>query len=99
MALLAEDADTKTRFLVKRITAIARTRGQVIVNQATIALHNRERDLLGLVWSKRFDRRINVNWFEFAEIFHLQGVTYGKIKVGNAVICFQHGRKDLVEVW
>ena len=59
MSLLPENVDAETRFLIERITAIARAAGQIIVNQAPISLHQRERDLLGLIRSQRFDRRID----------------------------------------
>ena len=63
---------------------------QIIVNQPAIALHESERDLLGLIRRQRFDRRIDEDRLEFAEIFHLQRVTDGKIEIGDAVVGLQH---------
>ena len=60
MALLPEDVDAKARFVVQRVAAIAGTAREVIVDQAAIALHECERDLLGLIRRQRVrsaDRR------------------------------------------
>ncbi len=63
MSLLPENIDAETGFIVKRVTAIARASSQVIVNQPAISLHEREGNLLRLIGSKCFNRRIDKNRF------------------------------------
>jgi len=98
ISLLPKNVNAKAGLIAKRIAQITRTTGEVIVNQPTVALHQGKRDLLRLVRSKRFDRRIDIYLFEFAEVLHLQGMAGGKIEIGDATISLQHGRKDFVEI-
>ena len=98
MSLLPENVHAKTRFVVERVTAIAGAAGQIIVDQAPISLHQRERDLLGLIRSQRVDRRIDKDRLQFAEIFHLQRMADGKIEIGNAVIGLQHRGQNFIEI-
>ena len=77
---------SQTGLVAERITAIARAAGQIIVNQSPIAAHQGQGDLLNLIGSKRFDRGIEKNGFEHAEVFDLKRVTDGEVEIGNAII-------------
>src|SRR5438067_6913942 len=92
MPPLAKNIDAETSFIVERVTAIARASSQIIVNQTAIPLHEGEGDLFRLVGSECFNWQIGKYRFEFAEVFHLRWMADGKIKVGDAVIGFQHRR-------
>ncbi len=92
MSLLPKNIDAETGFIVERVTAIARASSQIVVNQTAIPLHEGDSDLFRLVGSERFNRRIDRNWFELTEIFDLKRVADRKIKIGDAVIGFQHRR-------
>src|ERR1700731_3682504 len=98
MALLPEYADAETRFIGQGITAIARSGREKIVNQSAVALHDGERNLLGLIRRQRFDRRIDVDGFELAEVFHLGRMSDGKVKIRNAVVGFQHRGKNFIKI-
>ena len=98
MALLPENVDAETRFIAERITAIAGTTGEIIVDQPPVPLHQRQRDLLGLVGRERLDRRIDIDRFELAVIFALKRVADRKVQVGDAVISLEHRREDFVEI-
>ena len=98
VSLLAKNADAETRFVSKGIATIAGTGRQVIINQTPIALHDGEGNLLGLIGSERFNRWIDINLFELTEIFDLQWMTHRKVEVGDAVVGFQHRRKNLIEI-
>ena len=63
ISLLPEDVDAETRFVAKGVAQIARTAGQIIVDQPPIALHKRKRDLLGLIRRECFNRRIDKHLF------------------------------------
>ena len=98
MSLLPENIDAETRFVAERVTAIAGAAGEVIVNQAAIALHEGERDLLRLIRSERFDRRIDKDRLQFAEVFHLERMADGEIEIGDAVVGLQHRGQNFVEI-
>ncbi len=74
----------------KRVAAIARTAREIVIDQPAIALHEGQRDLLGLIGRERFDRRVDEDRLQFAEVLDLQRVADGKIEIGDAVIGFQH---------
>src|SRR5437899_11230179 len=92
MSLLPKNIDAETSFIVERVTAIARASSQIVVNQTAIPLHEGDSDLFRLVGSERFNRRIDRDWFELTEIFDLKRMADRKIKIGDAVIRFQHRR-------
>ena len=84
--------------MAERITAIAGAAREVIVNQAPISLHERDRDLLRLIRRQRFDRRIHIDRLQFAIIFHLHRMAHGKIQVRDAFVGFQHRGQDSIEI-
>src|SRR2546421_7610809 len=98
MPLLPENIDAEAGFITERITAITGAAGQIIVNEASIALYQRERNLFRLKWSERVDWRVDKDRLQFAIILHLQRMAHGKIQVGDAVISFQHRRQNPIEI-
>ena len=98
MALLAENIDAETRFVAERVAAIAGAAGEIIVDQAPISLHESERELFGLIGRERFDRRVDKDRLQFAEIFDLQRMTDGKVEIGDAVVGLQHRGENFVEI-
>src|SRR6266705_1654793 len=90
MSLLPKNIDAETGFIVQRVTTIARASSQIVVNQTAIPLHESEGDLFRLVGSECFNRRIDMDRFELAEIFDLKWMADRKIEIGDAVVGFQH---------
>src|SRR5262249_45595830 len=98
MTLLSENVYSETRLAFERVTAIARSAGKIIVNQAPVPLHQCESDLLRLIRSQALDRRIDEDWFEFSPIFNLKRVANGKVQVGDARVSLEHRGQNLVEI-
>ena len=59
ISLLPKNIDAETDLFAERITAIARSAGEIIVNKPPISLHQGQRDLLRLIRGKGFDGRID----------------------------------------
>src|SRR5204863_880858 len=77
--LLLENVHAKTRLVTEGVTAIAGAAGEIIVNEAAIALHKGERNLLSLVGRQRLDRWIDIDRFQLAKILDLERMTDRKV--------------------
>lgn len=99
MALLPKDINSETRSAFEEIAAIASAAGQIIVDEAAISLHQRERDLFRLIGSQAFDWWIDIHRFEFAPIFHLKWMANGEIEIGDTAVGLEHRRQNFVQIW